>query len=274
MKRLFTFGCSLTHYIWPTWADLLSFNYDQYQNWGLCGAGNRFIFERIIEANVRYNFTKDDTIIIMWTSHQRHDYYKGKWSEKGNILNKWNNIFIDNYVKECFDPKGSVMHSLNYILSAQLILDNTGAIWYMTAINDLTIPLMEWSGVDRYFPDFTNRPIFELWPELKIYENAYENLLQRHNWIGCYDDKYNTNLYPTVCSDPKESTDTFKDHHPTPEAYYSWLKDISSIYPTLRPGDASLRLIDKWNECHPNVIYGIESLKWLTHQCRPVVDAL
>ena len=38
MTRLFTFGCSFTQYWWPTWADILGYQHDFYENWGRCGA--------------------------------------------------------------------------------------------------------------------------------------------------------------------------------------------------------------------------------------------
>ena len=31
--RLFTFGCSFTQYMWPTWADILSKNFNFYESW-------------------------------------------------------------------------------------------------------------------------------------------------------------------------------------------------------------------------------------------------
>ena len=40
---LYTFGCSFTKYVWPTWADLLLSQVDG-ENWGMCGGGNKFIF--------------------------------------------------------------------------------------------------------------------------------------------------------------------------------------------------------------------------------------
>ena len=48
MKRLFTFGCSVTEFIWPTWADILGREFDYYENWGRVGAGNLYIFNSII----------------------------------------------------------------------------------------------------------------------------------------------------------------------------------------------------------------------------------
>ena len=31
--KLSVIGCSHTWYVWPTWADILSQEYDEYENW-------------------------------------------------------------------------------------------------------------------------------------------------------------------------------------------------------------------------------------------------
>ena len=49
MKRLFVIGCSHTRYVWPSYADILSLSFDQYQNWGFPGFGNFAIFHRVNE---------------------------------------------------------------------------------------------------------------------------------------------------------------------------------------------------------------------------------
>ena len=51
MRRLFTFGCSFTAYgPIPTWADFLGLEFEQYENWGMSGIGNRGIAERVAEC--------------------------------------------------------------------------------------------------------------------------------------------------------------------------------------------------------------------------------
>ena len=74
-KRFFAFGCSFTHYPWPTWADIIGQNIPHYENWGMGGAGNQFIFNSIIECNRRNKFNEDDLVIVMWTSCSREDRY-------------------------------------------------------------------------------------------------------------------------------------------------------------------------------------------------------
>ncbi len=83
-KRLFTFGCSFTQYIWPTWADILGKQFEYFENWGLAGAGNLYIFNSIVEADKRNQFTPNDTIVIMWSGLTRSDYYHtNSWLPNG-----------------------------------------------------------------------------------------------------------------------------------------------------------------------------------------------
>lgn len=74
--RLFTFGCSMTQYYYPTWADILGRSWVHYENWGHAGSGNHFIFNSIIECDKKHTLTDNDTIIVMWTSVARLDTYQ------------------------------------------------------------------------------------------------------------------------------------------------------------------------------------------------------
>lgn len=81
MSRLFTFGCSFTNWIWPTWADIYATKFDFFENWGLPSAGNLYIFNSIVEANKRYNFKANDTVAIMWSGMLRYDsYFHDRWN--------------------------------------------------------------------------------------------------------------------------------------------------------------------------------------------------
>jgi len=82
-NRLFTFGCSMTYYNYPTWADVLGYHYPFYENWGLAGKGNSFILSSIIECDKRNIFTPEDDIVIMWSGSDRFDFYQFEtWSSK------------------------------------------------------------------------------------------------------------------------------------------------------------------------------------------------
>ena len=45
-KRIFTFGCSFTNYLWSTWANILGYEFREaeFYNFGKSGAGNQYIF--------------------------------------------------------------------------------------------------------------------------------------------------------------------------------------------------------------------------------------
>ena len=49
--RIFAFGCSLSQYFYPTWADVAIYEYKQKgyhgENWSRSGAGNQYIFTRL-----------------------------------------------------------------------------------------------------------------------------------------------------------------------------------------------------------------------------------
>ena len=73
-KRLFTFGCSFTSWKWPTWNDYIGLNFDEYYSLGCGGADNKNILYRLLQADKKYKFTSDDTIMIMFTSFNRMSY--------------------------------------------------------------------------------------------------------------------------------------------------------------------------------------------------------
>ena len=89
MRRLFTFGCSFTHYYWPCWPEILDreLTDTQVYNYGLAGIGNVGISYRIMEADVKHKFTSDDEIMILWTSWNREDRILGEgFAQYGNVF--------------------------------------------------------------------------------------------------------------------------------------------------------------------------------------------
>ena len=176
MKRLFTFGCSFTNYCWPTWADFMSLDYDEYYNLGQGGGGNQFIFEQVIEAAVTHKFTSDDTIIIMWTGYHRHDLYKDNcWHTPGNVLNA-EPLYGKEYLDKYFDVKGSVLHSLNYIYAAQQFLTNQNCHWHMTSMQSMTVTVGEIGGVwTKLARTFINTSLFTDFPELEKYRFVFDH---------------------------------------------------------------------------------------------------
>jgi hypothetical protein len=128
-KRFFAFGCSFTNYKWPTWADIIGKDIELYVNWGQLGAGNYFIFNSIIEADARYNFTKDDLIIIFWSIKEREDRYVGnKWEHTSpyNVESKYGREWASNYY---FDNRNYLIRDLSLIKATQTILSSKHCDW-------------------------------------------------------------------------------------------------------------------------------------------------
>jgi len=72
IKRCFAFGCSFTHWFyWPTWADFIGINYDQFYNLGMPGSSNQMVHNRLIEANAFYKFNENDLVLVGVTNFGR-----------------------------------------------------------------------------------------------------------------------------------------------------------------------------------------------------------
>jgi hypothetical protein len=150
--RLFTFGCSFTLYNWPTWADLLGHSFLLHQNWGIAGAGNRAIAERVAESHMINKFNNNDVVIVQWSEYNRNDYAKFNriskngtmWCTLGSPASLPNKEIYDlTWFKKFWDQKAYYIHTLNNIILVQQLLESTGCKWYMTSMNDLMLPPVE-----------------------------------------------------------------------------------------------------------------------------------
>lgn len=128
MKRLFVVGCSHTRYVWPSYADILSVEYDYFENWGMPGIGNFAIFHRIMEMLDTRNLTADDTLIIQWTYPHRFDFHRSPhgWYQGGNLV--FQNDEVQRVIMQyAWDENSYEMYTQNYIKSAYGNLQNCKA---------------------------------------------------------------------------------------------------------------------------------------------------
>jgi len=128
MSRLFTFGCSFTHWPWPTWADIIAYELKiPHQNWGLAGLGNVGMHSRLIECDLRNTFTQDDIILVVWSTWGREDRFNVKkshrsnckWSATGGTRHSYDKNFIDTYCSVSND----LMKNSTAIISANKTFD-------------------------------------------------------------------------------------------------------------------------------------------------------
>ena len=128
MSKLYTFGCSFTQYWrWPTWADALGMDSEQFENWGLCGAGNSYILWSLIECNQRNRLGPNDEVWIMWTNTSREDRYVGdRWLEGGNVYWSAGSSLPAEYVKKFACERGYLIRDMANIAATKQLLDHWG----------------------------------------------------------------------------------------------------------------------------------------------------
>lgn len=234
MKRLFTFGCSFTNYAWPTWADLFGLEFDHAENWGVAGIGNIGIVQRIAECHSKNNFTKDDLIIVQWSSHLRNDYHRFRspprgrdslgWKTKGSVFNYINKeIYDKNWIVQFFDEKSFIMYSLNAIQLATGLLESTGANFLMTTIGNfekLGSDMFEAGGYGEVKLKDAN-----LWNDYPEFIH-YKSLFETDNWlepIGLFSWQREDALYKWQGSgDPEPWTDP----HPSTKLHMEWINEV------------------------------------------------
>jgi hypothetical protein len=174
--RLFTFGCSFTNYRWSTWADILSTEYREFYNWGQSGSGNHFIFNSIVEANQRHNFTAGDTVVVCWTNVMREDRYTDRWQTLGNITTC--PIYNTEYVRDTVTERGSLIRDLAMIKAAMVLLKTKRNLkWKFISVCPLSNP-----------NQFDNTPSADQ-DVLRLYQDvlntvlpSYQEILFKNGW--------------------------------------------------------------------------------------------
>lgn len=117
-NRLFTFGCSYTQWQWPTWADIIAYDLQlEYQNWGQPGIGNISIASKILECDLKNKFTKDDLILVNWSSWHRIDFVDGvtrNWHGGGNAFS--NPMYPRKYLKKYWNQNNDIVKNCTAII--------------------------------------------------------------------------------------------------------------------------------------------------------------
>jgi hypothetical protein len=179
MTRFFAFGCSFTNSKNPTWADIVAHEYDHYENWGQAGAGNGFIFYSLMECNKRNCITKDDVVMIMWSSIGREDRYVNKeWLTPGSIYNQteYDAAFVEKFT----DPTGYLLRDSAHLAGAKNILDAIGCKYYFFSIVPFNVP------DDNIFKIFSidNKILNVYAEEFKSVRPSVYEVVFDHNWYS------------------------------------------------------------------------------------------
>jgi hypothetical protein len=254
MKRLFAFGCSLTYYSWPTWADLVSQEFDQYYNFGVMGCGNQFIQFTVFEADALYSLTSSDTVLIMTSSPFRNDTFTLdehdhlRWQSRGYVHQPNNaNIYTDEWLKNFWSGEQGYMVSWLALKSITHFLINKG-------IKFKIVPGFAWTH-NGHPTECTDVSFIQ--PYVTQIEEYMHVKTPIYNWAK---ENYSDEEFLVV--------NGLKDDHPTVKMHGRYVKEFLPEYYTKKIAD-SIDFLDSQictkssnnNWCNPHFrkIQGIKS---------------
>jgi hypothetical protein len=216
MNRLFTFGCSFTQYWrWPTWADLLGRQYNQFENWGLCGAGNSYIFYSLIECHQRHHLSRDDTVYIMWSNTSREDrYVKNRWIEGGNVY--WDGHPLGReYAQKWSCERGYLIRDLANITACVHLLDSWQCHYKMFSM----VPLHQ-TNYQNDLGDHPSEPACEDSDVRKFYHATLEKI-EPSVLDVIFQGSWFTGTGILDVNNPR-----MRDFHPTPIEHMQYLEQV------------------------------------------------
>jgi len=212
-KRCFTFGCSITRYRWPTWSDIIKQEIPSTYNFAQSGAGNLFIANSITEANLRYEFNKDDLVIVMWSSISREDrYLDNTWITPGNITSQ--NFYSAEWVDKWYDARFYLLRDLALIEStrqAMKAINTNFHMWTMTKLPIVPADQYKQSKPDTDIQELYKHTIADLKPS--IVDTIYHG------------------QWPVTPIKGHGKHSQTADYHPTPKGH---VKYIEKMLPTHR----------------------------------------
>jgi hypothetical protein len=218
-KRFFAFGCSMTQYNWPTWADILAKQIPESYNYGKSGAGNIYISAMVAEANMRYKFTKDDLVMVMWSTINREDRYYMHWQTHGNLYNQ--DFYSKDFVKNYVDHRGQLIRDFALISLTTGLLDNIGCDYHSMSMQPVTIGLAD---------GYKYNDVIELYRP--VINSITFNLLDH----GC-DGKWKNLVIRS-----KTPGGQTEDYHPSPSIHF---KFIQKVFPNSEWSTETISFVDK-----------------------------
>jgi hypothetical protein len=208
MKRLFTFGCSFTNYRWSTWADCLAPEFEYFENWGQAGAGNHYIFNSVMEADQRHEFSTGDTVIVCWTNVMREDrYIKDHWVTLGNIMTT--PIFTKEFVTDAVCERGNLIRDLAFIKATHAMLTARSAVTCKFISMCPILQLDPWEQTQYQNHDAVD-----------VYANVLDSILPSFTTVLGHEywntDRHKRFQYP----------EGGVDYHPTPNEHLTYLDTV------------------------------------------------
>lgn len=226
-KRFFAFGCSFTTYAWSTWADIISRSYPEieYYNLAASGAGNQYTLARLMGADQKYNFNKDDLVIVQWGNVGREDRYIAGtnghvgWSKSGNIYSSmYEKSFIDKYCH----PMDFLLRDLASIKAVSNLLQYKQCTYYFIANDNIARNINQYNYANEYNIRVDGIPRYnEL---IQVYESVlkeirgnYFDLIYKGDWFNDALNKPQVKIVRGLL---------IRDCHPSPSEHIQFLETV------------------------------------------------
>lgn len=211
IKRFFAFGCSFTQYHWTTWPEIVAedLNINDFYNLGKSGAGNEFIFNRLMQADQIFNLNEEDLVIICWTNSAREDKFVGDWITPGNIYTQ-NEYSLDFVKKYYAKPELSLLHDFAFIKASRILLQHKKVQWHFLQMISVFDYHDQWKNIPvenktlnhliAFEKKFFNPSFYEI-----LWNNSVKNKFNKENLLG---------------------NQIKNDGHPSPLEHFEYLKKI------------------------------------------------
>ncbi len=206
-KRFFAFGCSMTSYGWPTWADIIAQEISESYNYAQSGGGNLFIASQIAEANTRHKFNETDLVMVMWSSIAREDrWLNGKWLTPGNIYTQ--DFYNQKFIEEFVDNKGMLIRDMAIITMCKGMLDNLKIDYHMMSMAPFIY--MQFSSPNQKFDNGED--------VLEFYKDTINAIKPDILTVEC------NGKWPQ--HPIKKNGGQSADYHPSPRQHFNYLNKI------------------------------------------------
>jgi len=236
----------MTDYWWPTWADILGMQFEEYYNFGRSGAGNTFIALQIAEAHKRHKFQEDDLVIVMWTSITREDRYVNRyWQTPGNIYTQ--DYYDSEYIRKYSDVRGYLIRDLGLISLVSETLKSAHCDFHMLNMS----PFVK---EPSHYGDYNaNDPTAGLEDVVELYKDTIGDILPDLLTTSC------NGKWPQVPISHSKHQKT--DYHPTTATHLHYLK---SVFEGIDIPEKTLNWVDYHEDKirSSKQITDLDSIKW------------
>lgn len=220
-RRVRVFGCSLTQWRYPTWADILAQDipHCEYFNLAWPGAGHQFLQAQYSQWTHQLPLDHTDLVIVQWPTYYREDRYLNHperarpWITPGNFFTQ--DEYPAEFMKVC-DKRG-------FVITTMMIQDLIMRDLERSDATALCFNAVDAAQQDAY-SGFASDQHENFSDIMSVYSTIQDRNAHFDMYVGLSKDKRNPNWpkgYEYVLDGKREY-----DYHPTVAQHAVFLRDI------------------------------------------------